>query len=45
MKKEWKSPVLEVLNVSMTMKGWHHGGKPGKEEPQGPNDPNDPFDS
>ena len=39
--KEWKPPVLEVLDVSMTMKGW--GDKP----PKGPKPPEeDPiFDS
>lgn len=22
MKSEWKKPVLEILDISMTMKGW-----------------------
>lgn len=40
--KEWNPPVLEVLDVSMTMKGWG-GHKP----PKGPKPPEeDPiFDS
>ena len=33
MKKDWKAPTLEVLDVSLTMKGigggGHGGGKPG----------------
>ncbi|WP_404452318.1 paeninodin family lasso peptide [Virgibacillus necropolis] len=26
MKRKWKRPVLEVLDFSMTMKGWHDDG-------------------
>lgn len=41
MKETWKSPSLEVLDVSETMKGWKpgHGGG-GKDK-----NPKDPFDS
>ncbi|WP_115771277.1 paeninodin family lasso peptide [Oceanobacillus arenosus] len=52
MKKEWKSPVLEVLDVSMTMKGWKHGhgGNPGHGGGGNPGggenpDPTNPFGS
>lgn len=29
MKKEWKKPDLETLDVNMTMKGWKPGGGSG----------------
>ncbi|WP_156187615.1 paeninodin family lasso peptide [Peribacillus loiseleuriae] len=34
MKKEWKKPELEVLTISMTMKGW----KPPEQEKPGQGD-------
>jgi hypothetical protein len=39
MKKEWQTPVLEVLNVNMTMAGAGHA-----KQDEFQNDPDDPFD-
>jgi hypothetical protein len=40
MKKDWKKPELEVLDISMTMKFWPKHPKPGhghgSEEPSDP---------
>ncbi|KIL52999.1 paeninodin family lasso peptide [Jeotgalibacillus campisalis] len=43
MKTEWKAPVLEVLTVSQTLKGWNHDPycPPGEE----PGNPGDVLDS
>lgn len=44
MKKAWEKPSLEVLDVSMTMKGWPgHGG--GDKEPDPGDEPDDVFGS
>lgn len=43
MKKEWKKPELEVLNISMTMKGWK---PPGHDKPgQGDSGPDSGLES
>lgn len=45
MKKAWEKPRLEVLDVSMTMKGWKPG-KPPKGDDGATPDPEVPgFDS
>lgn len=43
MKRTWKVPSLEVLDVSETMKGWKPPGGGGKDKQ--PKDPEDLFDS
>jgi len=45
MKKTWKIPSLEVLDVSETMKyPKRGGGKKGHGKGKWPKDPNDPVD-
>lgn len=39
MRKEWQEPLLEIIDVSMTMAGPGH-----REYDSYQNDPDDPFD-
>ncbi|MBD1380846.1 paeninodin family lasso peptide [Metabacillus arenae] len=43
MKKEWKQPLLEILDISMTMKGWWHDKPP--KDPENPGEPGGEFES
>ncbi|MBS4209142.1 paeninodin family lasso peptide [Bacillus sp. FJAT-50079] len=46
MKKSWKNPELETLDISMTMKFWPPKDPKPEPEPGEPTDPTDPpFDS
>lgn len=44
MKKTWKIPSLEVLDVSETMKFPNRGGGKGGGKGKWPKNPNDPVD-
>ncbi|UOE94073.1 paeninodin family lasso peptide [Alkalihalobacillus sp. LMS39] len=44
MKKEWSSPKVEVLSVSMTFK-FHDKKPPKNPDPVNPDLPQDPLDS
>jgi hypothetical protein len=44
MKKDWDTPMLEVLHVDQTMKHWPGHGGGGSGEP-GEENPPDGFDS